>query len=123
MNDSERERLYREAMTARRAGDPCPLCGTQHSALSACPPRDHDFGGVTYEPDRDRDRLRAQLQRVLAVVKDGEWYTLAELAHDTGDPEASVSARLRDLRKDKFGAHVIEREYVSKGLWKYRMTA
>jgi hypothetical protein len=39
MNRDEQERLYREAMAARRAGEVCPLCHTTHSALSACPPR------------------------------------------------------------------------------------
>lgn len=36
MNDADRERLYREAMSARRAGDVCPLCRRHHSALSSC---------------------------------------------------------------------------------------
>lgn len=36
MNDAEREQLYRDAMRRRREGEVCPLCGTQHSALSSC---------------------------------------------------------------------------------------
>lgn len=80
------------------------------------------FGGDTYKPPRDGDRLRAQLARVQGVMQDGAWRTLAQVAVATGDPEASVSARLRDLRKDKFGGHTVEREFVSKGLWRYRLT-
>jgi hypothetical protein len=53
---------------------------------------------------------------------DHQWHTLADLA-TTGDPEASVSARLRDLRKPKFGGFHIERRYVSAGLWAYRLLA
>jgi len=45
------------------------------------------------------------------------------LAHWAGGSEASVSARLRDLRKAKFGAHTIERQRVSAGLFRYRMVA
>jgi len=80
-----------------------------------------DFDGDTYDRERDHDRLNAQLRRVLARLQDRAWHTLGDLSSATGDPEASVSARLRDLRKEKFGAHVIERQYLSDGLWQYRM--
>lgn len=59
----------------------------------------NEFGGDTYNPARDRDRLRAQLNRVYALMQDGKWRTLHQIAMITKDPEASVSARLRDLRK------------------------
>jgi hypothetical protein len=80
-----------------------------------------DFDGETYERERDHDRLRRQLTRVLAAMRDQAWHTLAELERATGDPQPSISARLRDLRKDKFGGYVIERTYVSDGLWQYRL--
>ncbi len=79
------------------------------------------FGGDTYDRGRDRDRLKIQLAAVLNVVQDGRWHTLGELSGVTGAPEASVSARLRDLRKEKFGGRVVERQFVSKGLWQYRL--
>jgi hypothetical protein len=40
----------------------------------------------------------------------------------TGFPEASVSARMRDLRKPEYGNHAIERKFVHRGLYMYRMT-
>lgn len=80
-----------------------------------------EFDGVTYAPARDRSRLRAQLDRVLGIMQLGHWVTLAQLADTTGDPEASVSARLRDCRKSKFGGHTIERKYAGNGLYRYRM--
>lgn len=80
-----------------------------------------EFDGETIEPARDHDRLRAQLHRVLNAVSDHEWKTLLKLSMETGDPEASVSARLRDLRKDKFGGYTIERRYAGGGLWEYRL--
>ncbi len=80
-------------------------------------PRD----GSTYDHQRDGRRLAGQHCRVLAFMRDGEWHTLSEIAAHTKDPEASVSARLRDLRKPRFGSHNIEREYVERGLFRYRL--
>ena len=55
-------------------------------------------------------------------MKDGCWRTLFEIARLTGDPEASISARLRDLRKDRFGGYELQgRRLGSKGLWEYRL--
>ncbi len=79
------------------------------------------FDGATYEKDRDESRLNAQMRRVWRAMLDGKEHTLPELSEKTGDPEASVSARLRDLRKARFGAHRIERRYIERGLWGYRM--
>ena len=52
---------------------------------------------------------------------DGKWRTLQQISQVTGDPEASVSAQLRHFRKPRFGAHTIEREYVNRGLYLYRL--
>lgn len=60
------------------------------------PPLTDRFGS-TYVHTFDFDRLNAQASRVFHVMKDGKWRTLAEIAAVTGDPEASISARLRDL--------------------------
>jgi hypothetical protein len=79
------------------------------------------FDGGTYDPARDKERLSKQLYAVLDVMKDGRWRTLPQLAEATDSPEASVSARLRDLRKPKFGAHTVERQYVSQGVFQYRL--
>jgi len=87
-------------------------------------PRCTDFDGATFEPVHDEARLGAQSLRVFAAVRDGQWRTLAEIAHITGDPEASISARLRDFRKRKFGAHEIERRRRGTpelGWFEYRM--
>lgn len=77
--------------------------------------------GQTYDHARDGKRLASQHERVLAALRDYEWHTLSGLSASTGDPEASVSARLRDLRKARFGAHKIERRYVRRGLHEYRL--
>lgn len=79
------------------------------------------FGGDTYDPARDGARLSGQLARVAAVMADGKWHTLAELAEKCHGTEAAISARIRDFRKPKFGGHEVERAYVGDGLWQYRL--
>ena len=79
------------------------------------------FNGADYSPDRDNPRLKGQILRVWEVMKDGRWRTLRQIADMTHDPEASISAQLRHLRKDRFGAHQIEREYIDNGAYKYRL--
>lgn len=79
------------------------------------------FDGETYDEDRDGERLGAQLLAVRDAFLDRQWHYLADLATAAHASEASVSARIRDLRKRRFGGYTIEREYVSGGLWRYRM--
>lgn len=94
---------------------------TRMSVRGPSPHPSPDFDGVTYERERDQDRLRAQLGRVRAAMLDHAWHTLPGLSNTTGDPEASISARLRDLRKEKFGGYTVERRYLDGGLWEYRL--
>jgi hypothetical protein len=79
------------------------------------------FDGATFEVERDQDRLHHLLDRVRIFMDGGEWRTLAEIADACRGTEASVSARLRDLRKQKFGAHTVERRYVGNGVFAYRL--
>lgn len=80
-----------------------------------------DFDGDTYKRGRDKSRLTHQLQAVKAYMADAQWHTLMTISSKVGYPEASVSARLRDLRKEKFGGYLVERRYVERGLWEYRV--
>jgi hypothetical protein len=84
-------------------------------------PKSRAFDGKTYRPSRDYERLKSLLIRVLKLMEDGDWHTLPEIAEATGGSEASVSARLRDLRKEKFGAYQVDKQYVSDGLFRYRL--
>lgn len=79
------------------------------------------FGGTTFDPDQDSERLSRQFLRVRALMLDGEWRSLYTIADATGDPVQSISARLRDLRKAKFGGYNVERRRVAGGLWEYRV--
>ena len=82
------------------------------------------FDGQTFEAKHDGPRLHAQLARVHDVMRSGNWYTLAQLSELTGDPPASISARIRDLRKSRFGNHTVERRRrgeAPRGIWEYRL--
>lgn len=80
--------------------------------------------GATYDATQDYARLNKQARRVFNAMSDGMWRTLRQIADTTGDPEASVSARLRDLRKQRFGAHTVEARRVAgarRATWVYRV--
>lgn len=82
------------------------------------------FNGPVYDPYFDHDRLKKQLGRVWSKMIPGGWHTLGEIAGATGDPEASVSAQLRHLRKPRFGSYVVEkrnRGARDTGLFEYRL--
>lgn len=67
-----------------------------------------DRDGATYA-SIDYSRLNKQAADVFRVILDGRWWSLAQIASATGHGEASISARLRDFRKERFGRHTVER--------------
>jgi hypothetical protein len=87
----------------------------------------NDFAGSTYVPEFDRERLNAQQGRVYDATSPGGWATLGEIQAfvwlQTGhrDPEASISARLRDLRKAGCTVERRRRGDPRAGLWEYRV--
>lgn len=86
---------------------------------------DLDFDGVTYEPEHDKARLTSLYVRVFEVMSAGRWMTLGEINHAAGaSSEASISARLRDMRKERFGGHTVNRRRrgaAAKGIFEYRL--
>jgi hypothetical protein len=79
------------------------------------------FNGSDYIPSRDDRRLTGQLLRVFNVMRNGDWLTLDKIRHLIGDPQASISAQLRHLRKPRFGSHIVDKRYVGGGLFEYRL--
>lgn len=79
------------------------------------------YGGWTFDPVQDLERMGKQYYAVMCLVVDGQWRSLRQISDATGAPEASVSARLRDIRKD-YGAAAMEakRAQEGKGTWLYR---
>lgn len=78
-------------------------------------------GGSTYDPYLDRVRLNDQMMRVYRWMMGGKFLTLRELSMLTGDPESSVSARIRDFRKDQFGGNTVNRRRITEGTWAYQL--
>ena len=96
-----------------------PLCSV--AMMTSAP-----YGGVTFDALLDLARLNAQSRLVARLMVDGCWRSLAEIAAATGAPEASVSARLRDLRKPQNGGHTVERRRrpgwgATAGIHEYRL--
>lgn len=68
-----------------------------------------------------RDSQRA---KVYAVLKDRRWHDHQTITARCGAENwASASARLRDLRKDRYGGYRIHRKPnpAQPGFWLYRM--
>lgn len=93
------------------------------AATLPSPPKEKAFDGESYQASQDHARLRGQLLRVHECLSDRKWHTLAELAELAGGSEASVSARIRDLRKPRYGNLAVEKRRVCRGLYEYRMGA
>lgn len=82
------------------------------------------FNGSDYIPAIDNPRLTDQHLRIKKLMVDKKWRTLKEISRETCDPEASISAQLRHLRKKRFGSFVIEKRSRGdrvNGLFEYRL--
>ena len=89
------------------------------------------FDGETFEEKLDGPRLTLQLERVREYMLDifPKWLSLAEISelleqkYNAKFPPQSVSARLRDLRKKKFGGYTVDKkrreDEEHKGTWEY----
>lgn len=87
--------------------------------------RDATFDGETLDLRRDQGRLALQLSKVYMLMSDGCERTLDQIAEAVSTPERpvstqSASARLRDLRKPKFGGFDVERRRHGNVNW-YRL--
>lgn len=82
------------------------------------------FSGASYDPQYDETRLTKQHGRVWSALQGGGWMTLTEIARVTADPESSISAQLRNLRKERFGGHTIlrrRRGHPPEGVHEYQL--
>ena len=86
------------------------------------------FQGETFDVTMDGPRLKGQLDRVRSLMLwrsaaetgGGWWWTLHEISEMLGYPEASISARLRQLRHEGL---IVERRRLGRGgLWEYRVS-
>lgn len=65
--------------------------------------------------------MAPQLRSVFGVMRDGQWHTLADIAAQSGVPEASASARIRELRQDEHGGWLIENRRSDDDRHSYRL--
>lgn len=82
------------------------------------------FDGAAFDPALDQARLTKQLGRVFDLMRDGCWRTLREISAGTGDPESSISAQLRHLRKPRFGSYTVQKrrcDLPESGCFEYRL--
>lgn len=79
------------------------------------------FDGSDYLPKRDDVRLTKQSDKIFNLMRDGVYRTLEQISQLTKEPQASVSAQLRHLRKPKFGSHTINKRYRGEGLFEYQL--
>lgn len=71
--------------------------------------------------DIERLAKLSQKVRALLVGNPNQWYTLRFITAAVGsDSSASVSARIRDLRKPSFGSLNIEKRNDGNGVFSYR---
>lgn len=84
------------------------------------------LAGADYVEERDRTRILTQLERILVIVLNGEFWTIEKLVAALRKrfpgvrfPENSVQAQLRNLRKV---GYTVERETIGRGLSQYRVT-
>lgn len=95
---------------------------------------ENPLSGTAYEPKLDRARLSLQIERVRLYLLPGQWKSLSEMkaaleaiyapAHF---PEASLSAQLRNLRKEPYRLKVERRRRdgvhgPGAGIWEYRLS-
>ncbi|MGH7260166.1 MAG: hypothetical protein ACREI9_05725 [Nitrospiraceae bacterium] len=80
--------------------------------------------GPAFEAKLDGARVLSQMDEIRDRVLGNGWWTLAEIETATGFPQASISAQLRHLRKERFGAYQVERRRRSgAGWWEYQVNA
>jgi hypothetical protein len=82
------------------------------------------FSGPGYDPKKDEVRLASQLLRIFTLMADGNWRTLEEIHDRTAAPPASASAALRALRRERHGAHTVNRRARGDrehGLFEYQL--
>lgn len=82
------------------------------------------FDGSDYVAELDQDRLTGQIKDIYNLMKDNSWRTLREIEDITNHPQASISAQLRHLKKDRFGNHTLNKRRAGdekNGLFEYQL--
>lgn len=73
------------------------------------------------DPEYDGELARRNVDRALAALFNGEWWSVQRLAVTIEATETSASSALRDLRKLKYGGWNVVRRRLENGLSEYRL--
>lgn len=82
--------------------------------------------GPAYDRNIDEPAIEDQRNNIklLMINYSESWFTLSEIAAILHYPEASISAQLRHLRKDKFGGYDVQKRRRTGGgyrVWEYHL--
>lgn len=78
--------------------------------------------GKTFDPTTDTEALDKQAVRVWKTMLDGRWRSLDAIAAITRDHVPSISARIRDFRKHRFGGHEVKlRRQQGSRMYEYQL--
>jgi predicted transcriptional regulator len=83
-----------------------------------------EFNGHAFVPSFDENRLTGQMRGIHGLMKDRNWRTLSEIENYTGYPQASISASLRNFRKDSWGKNIVNKQRrgnPAHGLFEYQL--
>jgi len=100
---------------------------TEQGDLLSWSSPDSDRHGRTFDRELDGKRLNGQALRVYEAMIDGVYRTLREIHDITGDPEASISSRLRDFDKPEMSQLNIYKDsrrragMEKRGVWEYAL--
>lgn len=67
---------------------------------------------------KKRERL---VEKCRLLMADGDWWTIPTMAAALPCSQTGASARIRDLRKVRFGSHTVVKKRIGGGLYAYRM--
>ena len=79
-----------------------------------------DFKGATYNAKRDKFRLTGQALRIFRFMREQDYVSLKEIETATGDPQASISARIRSFKE---AGHDYDKRLRAgtSGTWEYKL--
>ena len=79
--------------------------------------------GPAYSKEKDGKRIAKQIDAIKDYMLSVGWKTLAEIEEALGYPQASISAQLRHLRKERFGSYQVDKQRTKPkgGTWMYRV--
>lgn len=78
--------------------------------------------GPAYVKSLDGKRIKKQHEVIRDFMLGNGWKTLSEIETVLGYPQASISAQLRHLRKDRFGGFTVDKRRRTVGTWEYHVS-